>query len=353
MSDPESDPRPRRACYSGLLKSLFLSLTLLPAPISAAAAQDGGKILWKGKGADSLQAAYEEALRDAKPIVLFFSIDGDTACKELSAGAFSSDDVVQASSKLTCLFVDCTQGKNSTLLSNLKIKKIPSIVFMDPSGVPLADIQHRDAPSLATGMTNLALMFSTLPRFPEDVDAALATARKQERPLLIYFYDDSPASLAVNKSISDPELKPLRERFAYARAPMRRGSDVCVKYDVGRAPTILVLDASLPAPESKPLAKISGSRNPRELRRDLEDALAAGPGAAPAPPLPPFPARKEELSDDALDRKFIQARIAVANGLIQQGKTKDAVGVLEDVIKTYPKHVATAEAAKLLEKLKP
>jgi hypothetical protein len=337
------------------MKPLLLSLALLPALASAAAAQDGGKIVWKGKGADSLQAAFEDALRDAKPIVLFFSIEGDAACKELSSGAFSSDDVVQASSALTCLFVDCTKGKNSALVSNLKLKKVPSIVFMDPSGVPLADIQHRDAPSLATAMTNLALMFSTLPRFPEDVDAALATARKQDLPLLLYFYDDSPASLAVNKSMSDAELKPLRERFAYARAPMRKGSDVCVKYDVGRAPTILVLDASLPTPESKPLAKIVGSRNPRELRRDLEDALTAtgsAAAAAPAPPLPTSPTRKEDLSDDALDRKFIQARIAVAKGLIQQGKSKEAIGVLEDVIKTYPKHVATGDAVQLLEKLK-
>lgn len=338
------------------MRSLLLSLALLPALASAAAAQDGGKILWKGKGADSLQPAYEEALRDAKPMVVFLSIEGNAACKELSAGAFSSADVVEASSPLTCLFADCSNGKNAALVDRLKIKQIPAIVFLDPTGVPLAVIQHRDAPSIAQAMTNLALMFSTLPRFPEDIDAALATARKQERPLLVYFYDDSPASLTVNKSFSDPELKSLRERFAFARAPMRKGSDVCAKYDVGRAPTILVLDAALPAPESKPLAKISGSRNPRELRRDLEEALAGAavaPGAAAAPPLPPTPTRKEALSDDALDRKFIQARIDVAKGLIQQSKPKDAIGVLEDVIKSYPKHAATAEAVKLLEKLKP
>ena len=68
--------------------------------------------------------------------------------------------------------------------------------------------------------------------------------------------------------------------------------------------------------------------------------------------LPPTPDRKEELSDDALDRTFIQARTHVAKGLVQQNKPNDAIGVLEDVVKTYPKHVATAEAVKLLEKLK-
>jgi len=337
------------------MRSFLLSLGLLPALASLAASQDGGKILWKGKGADSVQSAYEEALRDAKPMVLFFSAEGSAACKELSAGAFSSPDVVEASSQLTCLFAECGNGKNATLAANLKIKEVPAIVFMDPSGAPLAVIPQRDAPSIAQAMTNLALMFYTLPRFPENVDAGLATARKQTRPLLLYFYDDSPASLTVNKSLTDPELMPLKDRFAVARAPMRKGSEACVKYDVSRAPTILVLDASLPAPESKPLARIAGSRNPRELRRDLEEALSAvgtATGAASAPPLPSTATRKEELSDDALDRKFIQARIDVAKALIQQNKPKDAIGVLEDVIKSYPKHVATADAVQLLEKLK-
>jgi len=330
---------------------LLLSLALLPAP----ALQDGGKIQWIGKGQDPVQSAYDQALRDAKPMVLFFCADGNAACTDLSKGAFSDPDVIRASAQLTCIFVDCSQGKNAALFSNLKLKAIPSIVFMDPTGVPLADIQHRDAPSIATGMEKLALMFSSLPRFPEDIDGGLAGARKAGRPLLVYFYDDSPASLSVSKSLNDDELKPLRERFSFARTAMQRGSAPCVKYEVDRAPTVLVLDAALAHPESKPIARITGSRNPRELRRDLDDALNAPRSAADpsaAAPSAQEPVKKEDLSDDELDRKFIRARLSIAEGLIKQTKKKEAIEVLEDVVKTYPKHVATLEAVQLLDRLR-
>ena len=138
---------------------------------------------------------------------------------------------------------------------------------------------------------------------------------------------------------------------------MKKGSALCARYGVDRAPTILVLDPRLPKPEEKPLARIATSRNPRELRRDLEEALAAAGSAAPAAtpstvPLPSSGTPKEELSDDQLDRKFIQARINVASGLITQGMTKEAIKVLEDVVQSYPKHIATLEAVKLLEQLK-
>lgn len=332
------------------------ALPLLLLLASPAAAQDGGKIAWKGKGDDPVQGAYEAALRDAKPIVMFFSVEGNSACKELSSGAFSDPAVVDASSKLSCIFVECGNGKNSGLVVNLKIKQFPAIVYLDPSGIPLQQIFHRDAPSIANGMTELASLFNTLPRFPEDLDGALAAAKKEGLPLLIYFYDDSPATLAVNKSINDAELKPLRDRFGFARFPMRRGSEVCAKYEVDRAPTILVLDPRLPKPEERPLARIAVSRSPRELRRDLEDALAAFPGKpgdnAAVPSTLPLPAPKEKLSEDEIDRKFIKARVAVATDLLKRGKAKEAVDVLEDVIQTWPKHVETAEARKLLDQIR-
>jgi len=84
-------------------------------------------------------------------------------------------------------------------------------------------------------------------------------------------------------------------------------------------------------------------------------APLAGGGAAPAagdggrrPASEPL----ETLSDDELERKFIQARINVAVALKEKGKKSQAIETLEDVIKTYPKHVETKVAKKLLEELR-
>ena len=55
---------------------------------------------------------------------------------------------------------------------------------------------------------------------------------------------------------------------------------------------------------------------------------------------------------DGIDRLFIQAQIKAARGLLQGGKKEQARGILEDVIKEYPKQKATLEARKLLDQLR-
>jgi hypothetical protein len=334
-----------------LLAIAFLTLLLAPA-----SAQDGGKLTWIGKGRDPIESIFEEARKQQQPMMLFFSSQGDAACKALCEGAFSHPDVVAAAAKVSCIYVECGEGKNARIVSKMAVTAFPAILFCDFEGTVLGSVPHRDGPALAAALQNLTERMQALPPFTENLDEALSTAKQKGLPLLVYFYDDSPACLTINRSLIDPELKPLQGRFSLARSPMKRGSTLCVRYGVDRAPTILILDPRLPKPEEKPLARIATSRNPRELRRDLEEALATSGSAAPAAtpstvPLPSPGTPKEELSDDQLDRKFIQARITVANGLIKQGKTKEAVKVLEDVVQSYPKHVATAEAAKLLEQL--
>jgi hypothetical protein len=179
--------------------------------------------------------------------------------------------------------------------------------------------------------------------------------------LLLYFYDSSAPSLVLNRSLLDPELKPFHSQFGAARAPMKKGSAICLKYDVDRAPTILILNPQLPRPEETPLARITTSRSPRELRRDLEEALTAARSAgiveAPATgkeePAPvEAPVRKEILSDDEVDRKFIRARFDLAMELVKKGMKPKALEVLQDIVATFPKHVETVAVKKYIEELK-
>ena len=44
--------------------------------VSAAAAQDGGKLPWKGKGSADAKPGLAEAKRLAKPAMLFFTSEG-------------------------------------------------------------------------------------------------------------------------------------------------------------------------------------------------------------------------------------------------------------------------------------
>jgi len=339
------------------MKHGLWSFAILCALAGSAAAQDGGRLDWKGKGQDPISPAFADALRDARPMMLFFTSEGNADCIALSAGAFSDPAVVAAASKITCLFVECSGKKNAALTTSLKIAKFPAIYFLDAEGIPLGSVQASDGPNLAAAIRQLTEQAAHRPAYTENIGQALKDARTSGLPLLIYFYDDSAPSLTMNRSLTDPDLNPLRTRFQFARAEMKKGSQVCETYDVDRAPTILVLDAARPKPQEKPIARIVTSRSPRELRRDLEEALAAFRSSGPAPeaaPQPPAasPAPKEVLSDDEVDRKFIQARMNVALEARKQGKKAKAIEVLEDIVQSFPKHLLTKEARALLEELK-
>jgi hypothetical protein len=81
-----------------------------------------------------------------------------------------------------------------------------------------------------------------------------------------------------------------------------------------------------------------------EIDDPRETPAAPGPKAK-APPPPPIP-------DSELDTLFFKAKLQVAESHLKSGKKDKAIEVLEDAIKTYPKHSLVAEARRLLESAK-
>ncbi|HEV3027397.1 MAG TPA: hypothetical protein VG457_07475, partial [Planctomycetota bacterium] len=137
------------------MKHGLRSIAFLWALAGSAAAQDGGRLDWKGKGQDPISPAFADAMRDGRPMMLFFTSEGNADCIALSSGAFSDPAVVAAASKITCLFVECSGKKNSALTSNLKITKFPAIYFLDGEGVPLGSVHASDGPNLAAAIRQL------------------------------------------------------------------------------------------------------------------------------------------------------------------------------------------------------
>ena len=265
--------------------------------------------------------------------------------------------MVDASRSLVCVFVDCDWGKkNRDLSEEYGVRGYPTVIFCDPEGKALEKLGARDPASVAAQIRKIAAAAAAGPApppMPEFALGAVGYARQKAKPLMIYFYDDSPASISVHQSIMDPILRPALQRLVAAKTAYRRGEGFSARFDVTRAPTILVLDAALEKPEAKPLARIEGSRSARELLRELEAVLggASAPAAeGPAAERRPLVTKEDEaLSDDEVDRQFIQAQMVVAREWLRKERKPKAIEVLKDIIKSYPKHVATAEARKLLE----
>jgi len=327
----------------------------------AAAAQDGGKLNWMGKTGDP-KTAILDARDQNRPIMLLFTSLGCPACSELSAGAFSDPKVVEASRNVACIFVDCDWGnKNKDLSAKYGVKYYPTVLMCDPTGKVIGELKHRDADKVANALKLLSENVGAKAPVPaeiivgNDYEKARVDARKKNRPLLVFFGDTSPASLTTGDSLVDPSLNDLHPRFSTAKIDFVKGSADCVKFGVTRSPTILILDCSLPRPEEKPLGRIEGSKTPRELRRELEAYLPSrDPGSAPAVDLPPVrrDVPEEKLSDDQIERKFIWARVAVAQDTLKRGSKDKAIEILEDVLKSYPKHKDTEDVKKVLEEMR-
>jgi hypothetical protein len=339
----------------------ILSAALLFAMSAAAAAQDGGNLSWLGRGVDPVESVYNDARKAQQPMLLFFSAEGDSSCKQVCDGAFRHPDVVAATRKITCVWVECGRDgkRNSRMTSKLGVTAVPTLLLSDPEGHILGELNRWDGAGMAVWLKALTNVNEQLPIFTEDVNAAYTVAKVRGQALLIYFYDDSPGSLAVNRSLNDAELRPLHSSFSVCRTEMKRDSAICKQFDVTRAPTILVLDPRLPRPAEKPLATITSSRTARELRRDLEEALdaartagisAKSAGGKDDPP--PAPAKIEKLSDDEVDRKFIRARFSRGMELAKKGQKSEALEVLQDIVVTFPKHVETVAVKKYIEELK-
>ena len=271
--------------------------------------------------------------------------------------------MIQAADSLVCVFIECNWGKaNADLSGRYGVGGYPTVLFCDPDGKAIGELNSHDPAAVAKQMQQVAAKFGAKPVAPVaeakqitgmPIGEALAAGRKAKKPVAILFFDDSPASVTVHGALSDDLLKDSLSRVVFGLEEYRRGSPECVRFDVTRAPTLLVLDSALAKPEEKPLGRIEGSRGARELKRDLDSALASSGVEVPAAPASSAEDRGprapvEKLSDDELERKFIQARISAAMELKKKGKTDKAIETLEDVIKSYPKHVETLVAKKLL-----
>lgn len=274
----------------------------------------------------------------------------------MSAGAFSDPKVIQASERVVCIFVDCDWGKKSADLAALfKVQGYPTVVLCEPDGKRWGTVTSRDPDGIAKHIHEIAdkgpAKAEAAPRVPQlnlrTLEEALPLARKHRKPVLLFFSDESPATLAVTLSLTDGLLKETLDRFVLAKSEYRKGSEESTRFSVTRAPTILVLNSALKYPEEKILARIEGSRSARELQKEL---AAGTPEGSPAPvaatPTPEKPSA-EALSDDEVDRRFIEARVRVALDHSKQDRKEKALAIYEDLLKTYPKHVLTEGVRKL------
>lgn len=80
-------------------------------------------------------SALAEARREGRPLLVFFSAPWCHYCQQMSNEAFTDPEVVKLSRHFTCVVVDA--DVDAELCARLRVRALPTVQFISPSGVPL------------------------------------------------------------------------------------------------------------------------------------------------------------------------------------------------------------------------
>lgn len=134
-------------------RSASILVVLLAVTGCLAASEDAapGKIQWVQGLSEGLRMAKESG----RPAMLFFTADWCAPCVELKKYVFTDRRVVAASRRLVNIYIDA--DKDYETVSAYKIRGIPAIFFLNPSGETIATYSgDRSAGSFIKQMSAVA-----------------------------------------------------------------------------------------------------------------------------------------------------------------------------------------------------
>ena len=203
------------------MKSTALPLLAL-APLLLSAGGSHGKLTWfEG----SYEALLAEAARTKRPVFVDFFTDPCPPCRLLDGTTFSDPAVVEAMQPFLCYALNGGLEENQELSQTLGVALFPSLLFLDPEGKPVDEIEGYRSPRtflaeverIRAGRDTIPALRTRLAKTPEDPIGWLDLAKK-----LLGFADQQGANhaysaaknLIAQKKGYDPQ--DVEQRFAIA-----------------------------------------------------------------------------------------------------------------------------------------
>ena len=177
--------------------------------------------------------------------------------------------MIEASKKLVCVFVDCNWGrKNADLSDKYKVEGYPTVVFCDPDGKQVAELESRDPSAVAAQIDSISKKFKGT---FESFEKAAAAAKEEKKPVLYLFLKPGVAS-SLAAAVGDASLKDLVEKFTVAQSDLVKANADAKAFSISD-PTLLVVDPEGEPGKGKVYLKLSGKKEVKEVKKQLEEAL--------------------------------------------------------------------------------
>jgi thiol:disulfide interchange protein len=103
---------------------------------------------------DDFAAARAEAARDRKPLLIYFTADWCTYCRQLEREVLDRPDFRAAAGQFVCVRVDA--GRQTGRCEEYRVRAYPTIVLTDPSGTAIDRIVGLSTPTAVVTQMNAA-----------------------------------------------------------------------------------------------------------------------------------------------------------------------------------------------------
>lgn len=103
---------------------------------------------------DDFLAARAEAARDRKPLLIYFSADWCTYCRQLEQEVLARPDFRAAASRFVCVRVDAV--RQTGRCEEYRVRAYPTLVLADPAGTAIDRIVGLTTPTAVVTQMNAA-----------------------------------------------------------------------------------------------------------------------------------------------------------------------------------------------------
>jgi len=176
---------------------------------------------------------------------------------------------VAAAQRIVPVLVDCSErGQNEDLLKKYGVQGFPTVIYADPDGKQIKEMDSRDAGTIVKDIDNLSKKHPGRPSiWQSSTKAAVDLGKQVKKPVAVYLAEPKEDLAKLTAKL----MKDLGDRKTKFLWVLELGKDdVLKKYAVDAAPAVVVLDPKA----DEPLAKIPVKADDKAdvLNKALDDA---------------------------------------------------------------------------------